>query len=105
MVLFAQIVSWMNVLTNTFGRVLLAPIAVLPGWFTNTIISIVTAVCLLAIFKYTSNQRTIRKIRNDIKADLLSLKLFKDSISVALRAEVPTSHGAYGLGRTHKQSR
>jgi len=94
MVFFAQIISWVNVLTNAFGRFFLAPIAVLPGWLSNTIISAVTGVCLLVIFKYTSNQRAIGKIRDDIKANLLALKLFKDSISVTLHAEVCVFKGA-----------
>jgi hypothetical protein len=97
MVFFAQIISWLNVLTNAFGRFFLAPIAVLPGWLSNTIISAVTGVCLLVIFKYTSNQRAIGKVRDDIKANLLALKLFKDSISVTLHAETRVFKGAFLL--------
>ena len=94
MLFFAQIISWVNVLTNAFGRFFLAPIAVLPGWLSNTIISAVTGVFLLVIFKYTSNQRDIGKIRDDIKANILALKLFKDSISVTLHAEARIFKGA-----------
>jgi hypothetical protein len=94
MVFFAQIISWVNVLTNAFGRFFFAPIAVLPGWLSNTIISAVTGVFLLVIFKYTSNQCAIGKVRDDIKANLLALKLFKDSISVTLRAEARVFKGA-----------
>jgi len=94
MVFFAQVVSWVNVLTNAFGRFFLAPIAVLPGWLSNTIISAVTGVFLLVIFKYTSNQGAIGKIRDDMKAHILALKLFKDSISVTLHAEARVFKGA-----------
>ena len=94
MAFFAQIVSWVNVLTNAFGRFFLAPIAMLPGWLSNTIISAVTGVFLLVIFKYTSNQGAIGKIRDDMKAHILALKLFKDSISVTLRAEARVFKGA-----------
>ena len=94
MAFFAQIVSWVNVLTNAFGSFFLAPIAMLPGWLSNTIISGVTGAFLLVIFKYTSNQRAIGKIRDDIKAHMLALKLFKDSISVTLHAEVRVFKGA-----------
>jgi len=82
------------VLTNAFGRFFLAPIAVLPGWLSNTIISAVTGVFLLIIFKYTSNQGAIGKIRDDMKAHILALKLFKDSISVTLHAEARVLKGA-----------
>ena len=94
MVLIAQIISWFNLLTNVFGRTVLAPIAVLPGWLSNTIISGATGICLLVIFKYTSKQQAIGKIRDDIKANLLALKLFKDSISVTLQAEMRVFKGA-----------
>jgi len=94
MVFFAQVISWVNVIMNAFGRFLLAPIAVLPGWLSNTIISAVTGVFLLVIFKYTSNQRAIGKVRDDIKANMLALKLFKDSISVTLHAEAGVFKGA-----------
>lgn len=91
---FAQIISWINVLTNIFGKFFLAPIAVLPGYLSNTIISAVTGMFLLVIFKYTSNQRAIGRIRDDIKANILALKLFKDSMSVALSAEARIFKGA-----------
>ena len=97
MVFFAQIIIWVNVLMNAFGRFFLAPIAVLPGWLSNMIISAVTGVFLLVIFKYTSNQRAIGKIRDDIKAHMLALKLFRDSISVTLHAEVRIFKGAFLL--------
>ena len=39
------------------------------------------------VFKYTSNQHAIKRVRNDINANLLALKLFKDSATVALKAQ------------------
>ncbi|UCE46535.1 MAG: hypothetical protein JSW47_13035 [Phycisphaerales bacterium] len=94
MVFVAQIISWINVLTNAFGTIVLAPVAVLPGWLSNTIISAVTGVFFLVIFKYTSNQSAIGKVRDDIKANILALKLFKDSILVTLHAEARVFKGA-----------
>src|SRR5262249_19633097 len=44
-------------------------------------------VLLLVVFKYTSNQGTIKRVRDDINANLLALKLFKDSAAVTLRAQ------------------
>jgi uncharacterized membrane protein (DUF106 family) len=84
---FAQIIAWINVPVNALGGLLLAPIGMLPGWLSNTIISAVVGVVLLVIFKYTSNQKAIGRVRDDIKAHVLALKLFKDSISVTLRAQ------------------
>ena len=52
---------------------------------------------LLAVFKYTSNQRAIQRVRNDINANLLALKLFKDSAAVSLRSQGRILLGAFRL--------
>jgi hypothetical protein len=83
----AWIAAWLNAPANVLGRVLLAPLGVLPGWLSATAIAAATGVLLLAVFKYTSDQRAIHRVRNDIDANLLALKLFKDSARVALRSQ------------------
>ena len=82
-----QLVVWLNVAANALGRVVLAPIGALPGWLSATAVSAATGVLLLFVFKYTSDQRAIKRVRDDINAHLLALKLFKDSASVALRSQ------------------
>ena len=94
---FAYIMTWINIPMNALGKYALALIAVLPGWLSNTIISAVTGVVLLIIFKYTSNQRAIGRVRDDIKANMLALKLFKDSIAVTLQAQGRVFRGAFLL--------
>ena len=42
---------------------------------------------MLVVFKYTSQQEAIRRVRDDIKAHLLALKLFPDSLAVTFRAQ------------------
>jgi hypothetical protein len=54
-------------------------------------------VLLLAVFKYTSSQRAIKRARDQINANLLALKLFKDSAAVALRAQGSIFAGALRL--------
>jgi len=93
----ARIVVWLNGAANALGRLLLAPIGVLPGWLSATLIAAATGVLLLVVFKYTSNQRAIKWVRDDINAHLLALKLFKDSTSVALRAQGRILLGALRL--------
>ncbi len=83
----AQIIAWVNVPINALSRLLLPWIGEVPGWVSNTAISAVTGVVLLVIFKYTSNQRAIGRVRDDIKANMLALKLYKDSISITLRVQ------------------
>jgi hypothetical protein len=82
-----QVVVWLNAVANAAGKFLLAPAAVLPGWLSATLAAVVTGLLMLVVFKYTSRQRAIRAVRNDIKANLLALRLFKDSPLVALRAQ------------------
>lgn len=84
---FARVITWINVPVNAMAEVLLAPIAVLGGWLSNTVISAVTGVVLLIILKYTSNQQAIGRVRDNIKANMLALKLFKDSMAVTLKAQ------------------
>jgi hypothetical protein len=93
----AQLVVWLNAAANGAGRWLLAPLAVLPGWLSATLVSAATGGLLLVAFKYTSNQRAIKRVRDDINAHLLALKLFKDSAAVAVRAQGRILWGAARL--------
>jgi hypothetical protein len=82
-----QLVVWLNSVANALGQWLLAPIGVLPGWLSATLVAAGTGVLMLAVFKYTSHQRAIKRVRDDISANLLALKLFKESVRVALQAQ------------------
>lgn len=87
MSLLAQIAAWLSAAANVLGKLLLAPVVEnLPGWASNTIVSAVVGVVLLLIFKYTSNQKAIEGVRNKIKANILALRLFKDSLSVTFQS-------------------
>ena len=86
--LLAQITAWLNAVMNGLGRGLLAPlIGAVPGWLSNTVVAAVTGVLLLVIFKYTSNQGAIGRVRDSIKANMLALKLFKDSMAVTVQSQ------------------
>jgi hypothetical protein len=90
------VIIWLNALANGLGH-LLAPIGLLPDWVSATLVSIVTGILLLLAFKYTSNQQAIKRVRRDIKAHLLALKLFKESILVSLKAQGRVLYGALRL--------
>jgi hypothetical protein len=90
----AQIIVWLNGLMNIIGQVLLGPVCQLPGWLSNTIISAVAGVALLLLFKVTSNQLAIGRVRDRIKANVLAMKLFKDSLSVTWSAQIQLYKGA-----------
>jgi len=82
---------------NAIASVVLAPIAAMPGWLSNTIISAVMGVALILIFKYTSNQKARGRIWDDIKAGLLALRLYKDEFSVTMRSQGKVFGGAFRL--------
>jgi hypothetical protein len=90
------IVVCLNAGATTLGRVLF-PIGLLPGWLSATLVAIATGIGMLVMFKYTSNQRAIKEVRRDIRANLLAVKLFKDNIWVGLRAQARVLLGAARL--------
>jgi len=93
----SQVFTWLNVIFNAAGRVCLAPIGAIPGWLSNTLISAVMGVLLLLLFKYTSNQKAIGRVRDKIKANMLALKLFKDDLRVTFKSQGRVFAGAFAL--------
>ncbi len=85
--MFTQLVVWLNQIAGAIAQVLLAPITWLPGWLSATAIAAVTGIVMLLVFKHTSNQVAIKRTRNQIKANLLALSLFKDDLRVGLRVQ------------------
>ncbi len=61
------------------------------SWFSPLvglwIISAITGVLMLYIWRYTSNQDAIADVRRKISAHLLATRLFKDDLSVSFRAQ------------------
>jgi hypothetical protein len=94
--LLTSIVVALNAVANALGA-LLYPIGWLPGWLSATVVAVLTGAAMLLAFKYTSNQRAIRRVRCSIRANLLAVKLFKDSIRVGLRAQRRVLFGALRL--------
>jgi uncharacterized membrane protein (DUF106 family) len=56
-------------------------------WVGMILISVLTALLMLFVFRFTSNQEGIKQVKNKIKAHLLELRLFKDSLSLSLKAQ------------------
>ncbi|MEW4453725.1 hypothetical protein AB1L30_13710 [Bremerella sp. JC817] len=82
--MLANVISWLNSLANATLGLLLELVAWIPAWLSITIIGAVTGVLMLMVFKYTSHQSAIRHTRNQIKANLLGLSMFKDDLRVGL---------------------
>ncbi len=81
------VVLILNRIANWIASILLAPVQWVPGWVSATVIAILSGLGLLLIFKYTSNQQAIRRTRNQIRANVLAISLFRDSIAVSLRCQ------------------
>lgn len=79
-----SIIVFVNNLMNALFRPLAGVMEAVPGWVSNLIFSGIVGVVALVLFKYTSNQDAIGKVRDNIKAQMLAMKLFKDSMSVTL---------------------
>ena len=73
------------ILTNAFD-LLLAPFGGRP-WLAMLVVSFITGVGLLAIFRYTSNQRSIKRSKDQIMADLLEVLLYRDDMRAVIRAQ------------------
>ncbi len=63
------------------------PFRSLNPWFAMVFISFLTGVLMVFVFRLTSNQKGIRQVKDKIKAHLLELRLFKDSLPVTLKAQ------------------
>ena len=83
----AQLIAWINVPFNVLGSILFALAANLPGWASNTVFALLLGAVGIIVFKYTSNQDAIGKLGDKIRADMIGLILFKDSIKVTLQIQ------------------
>jgi len=50
-------------------------------------ISVLTGILMLVIFRYTSNQKAIRQVKERLKAHMLALWLFQDQLGVVFRTQ------------------
>ncbi len=80
----------MWIFNSAFGKIfdaLFLPFRGISPWVGMILISFLTGLLMLFVFKWTSNQKGIQKVKNRIKAHLLELRLFKDSLSQSLRSQ------------------
>jgi uncharacterized membrane protein (DUF106 family) len=84
MSVLVSIIAFVNNLMNAMFRPLSGAMAAMPGWLSNLILSAIFGILAIVIFKFTSNQTAIGKVRDNIKAQMLAMKLFKDSMAVTL---------------------
>jgi len=83
----SPLLSLVNPVCTFIGDVCFAVIGLLPVWLGITVISAVAGVVMLVAFGRLSNQEAIGDAKDDIKANLLALKLYKDQIHVTWTAQ------------------
>lgn len=75
-----------NAAVTTFFDLVFAPAALSP-WLGLVIVSLLTGGVLLLVFRYTSNQRAIKRTKDQIVGHLLEVVLYRDELRVVLRAQ------------------
>jgi len=76
-----------NTIVGKIFEILFLPFQNMSPWIGMIVVSLLTGLLMLFIYKYTSNQEGIRKVKNKIKAHLLELRLYKDSLSISFKAQ------------------
>lgn len=82
-----ELISLINAIFTVVSGWIVGPVMRLPGWLSCAVLAGITAVLILVMYKYTSNQKAIRRIRDRVKANLLAMRLYKDSLQVTLSAQ------------------
>ncbi len=80
----------MWVFNSIFGKIfeiVFFPFKSMTPWIGMIFISFLTSLLMLCVFRFTSHQQGIKQVKNKIKAHLLEIRLFKDSLNVSLRAQ------------------
>jgi len=80
----------MGIVNSICGAVIdvfFAPFQAMGPWPGMIAISLVTGVLMLLIFKKTSNQAAIKRAKNQIKARLLEIRLFKNDTGGQFRSQ------------------
>jgi len=76
-----------NSILGKIFEILFIPFRNMNPWVAMIVVSLLTALLMLLVYRYTSNQKGIKKVKNKIKAHLLEIRLFKDSMSISLKAQ------------------
>ena len=82
-----QILSFINSLLSGFFGLIISPFANINPFWSLALFSLILAILMLFIFKYTSNQKKIKKTKNKIRAHIYELSLFKDELGIVLSAQ------------------
>lgn len=80
--------NYINYIFNSLFDAFFYPFRFVDSLYGLCAISLLTAIIALPIFKYTSNQEGIKRVKARIMAHLLELRLYKDDIRVVISAQI-----------------
>jgi len=76
-----------NDLLQKLTALVMAPFMGLPGWVGLVILSAISGVFAAVAFRYTSPQGALKKVADDVRANLLAMRLFNADIFVMFRTQ------------------
>lgn len=76
-----------NGILSFFFMVIMLPFQTLPAGAGLTFISFLTGILFLYLFKKTSNQTAIKKVRDQMRASMLEIRIFQHDLGVVFRAQ------------------
>ncbi len=79
--------SFINALLRTLIDGLLYPFRDLSPIVGLTVVSLLTAIGLLIVFKHTSNQKALKDVKRKIHAGLFEIRLYNDDFRLMVRAQ------------------
>ncbi len=80
-------VWWLNSAVGSVISIIFLPFSSLNPWVAMLVISLLTALLMLFIYKKTSNQERIRRVKNRIKASLLEIRLYQNDLPAQLGSQ------------------
>ncbi|MCR4396444.1 MAG: hypothetical protein NUW07_06895 [Candidatus Saccharicenans sp.] len=78
---------WLNSAVGTIVRVIFLPFSSASPWGALLVISLLTALLLLLVYKKTSNQAGLKQVKNRIKASLLEIRLYQSDFRTQLGSQ------------------
>jgi len=79
--------SYINAVLRPVFEFLLSPFSGLPAIVGLAVVSLITSIGMLLIFKKTSNQDAIAAVKRRIHANLFEIRLFNDDLRAILRSQ------------------
>lgn len=77
----------LNVALGGLVSAILYPFRGLPPIVGLTFVSLITAIAILLVFRATSDQKALRRVKNRITAGILEIRLFRDDLRAIFRAQ------------------